>query len=69
MTTTPDQRWWRRKLPATWGSFWLLMVVAAAGVILAVTTHGLTHTLGVALAGACVIVDVQLALVLRREKR
>jgi hypothetical protein len=59
----------RRKLPATLGTFWLLIGGAVLGLVLGLTTEGLARALGVGLLGACLVVAVQLWLQLRRRRR
>jgi hypothetical protein len=59
--------WWRRKLPARRSTVALLAAGAAAGITVGLTTSGIVRTLGVALSGACLIVCIQLALILRRR--
>ena len=51
------------------GSFWLLLGGVIVGVVLLLTTHGLPHTLGGGLAGACLVVALQLWLHIRRTGR
>jgi|GEM_PF-3044357 len=48
------------------GSFWLLIGGAVLGIVLLLATSGLPHALGGGLAGACLIVALQLWRHLRR---
>ena len=59
----------RRRLPARKGTLWLLMGGAVLGVVLLLSTQGLVHALGGGLAGACLVVALQLWLRLRRTDR
>jgi fatty acid desaturase len=54
------------KLPATWRTFLLLATCAELGVLLSAATQGVTHALCLLLAGACIVIDVQIGFVLRR---
>jgi len=51
------------------GTFWLLLGGVVLGVVLLLTTHGLAHTLGGGLAGACLVVAFQVRQRVRRAGR
>jgi hypothetical protein len=63
------ERWRSRRFPATWATFAGLAGAAAIGVGVMLATSGAVRALGVALAGACIVVDVQLGAVLIRTRR
>jgi hypothetical protein len=63
------ERWRSWRFPATWATFTGLAVAAAIGIGVMLATSGAVRALGVALAGACIVVDVQLGAVLVRARR
>jgi hypothetical protein len=57
-----------RKLPASWGSVGLLACLAVAGVAIALVTHGLARELVGAVAIGSIVIGIQLAGMLLRER-
>lgn len=62
------QRLRLRKLPASWGTVGLLVCLAVAGVAIALATHGLGRELVGAVAIGSIVIGIQLAGMLLRER-